>query len=174
MRVILIIFCVLMPYCLEASWINTGKQRIFFDLPEGWQAKEGVFDMPVVLYGPKQGNGRPTIGIVPFDQKGITFNQKENLVNQKDYRKYRRAWVEKLDGTVLGFHPYEVQKWKHAKAHIIGHRFKLGQVDFSETSFYVICDDELFHMKSLYRENEYPDGQKVIMDVLKSFNCHGS
>lgn len=131
-----------------------------------------MLGLPLVLVGPKKENSRITISLTPTGLNKLFLIPDELEANQNDYRNGRRKYVREIKGEIQEFFPYETKKWKNVeRVHTIGFKYVLGGHTFVERTYYFTCKTQMFHMKSKYRENEFPDGNDVVDKIVKSFNC---
>ena len=87
-------------------------------------------------------------------------------------KKDAKKWISTKDGSIKEFFPYKKVTWKNTgNVHSYGFRYNLGEIAFVEHSYYLHCQGQLFHIKTLYREKLFKHDEKKINTVLDSFNC---
>ncbi|GAB4012470.1 MAG: hypothetical protein Fur0010_08380 [Bdellovibrio sp.] len=154
------------------DWIFLNKAKVKFLLPKGWVAQKDLMGIPLVIYSPIKINGRVTISITPTGIDDINLDKKILSDNWKDYKNGRLNWLEKVNGVSQEIFPYRNEDWGQLKnIHHVGHRYYLGDVHYTEHSYYVECDKQIFHIKSLYRYEEFQKDEKSIESVIKTFQC---
>ena len=155
--------------------LPTGSVKV--EVPEKWQNVSDLFGMPLMLLGPEKGGGRPVISVTPTGKavsgrNGIYFDAAELERSQKDYRAGREAWLKKYGGKSLSYVPYRVEKWEGVpEAHVLGYRYSLQGAEFAENTYYVICKDKLFHLKTLMRASHEKDYASTLDQAVRSFKC---
>jgi hypothetical protein len=158
----------------QAEWIKLKHGQVRVKLPEQWQAMKDMLGMPLVVVGPMKESGRPTITITPTNIHDIGF--KKELM-QKDYPAYREgrlSWLKDMGGESVGIFPYQMEKWPHIpEVHHYGHSYVLNNIHYVEHSYYFTCEKQIYHVKSLYRAEEFKGEEAKIESVAKSFECKG-
>ena len=163
-------------YASTDSWIELERARVSFDKPHEWKTFKKLLGFPLVLTSPQKNKARIVIGITPSDIKDYPFvkNNEPNSFqdNAKTYKNDAKKWMSNKSGMIKEFFPYKKEKWKNTgDVHHYGFRYNLGEIAFVEHSYYLLCQKQLFHIKTLYRENEFKKDEGKIKNVLNSFNC---
>jgi len=156
----------------SGEWIELNKADVKIELPKNWTAQKDLLGMPLVIYSPIKENGRVTISITPtgIEDAGLTSEGLEK--GWSKYKEGRLNWLKRVGGNSDVVFPYQNENWKNIKnIHHVGHRYYLADVHYTEHSYYVECEKQIFHIKSLYRYEEYKNEEKHIEEVVKSFDC---
>ena len=158
----------------HAKWVQLKRQSVFIDAPSDWVAQKDVFGMPLMWRSPKKVNGRVILNIVPTGLKSRYSDPKELSKDQEYYRAGRRKWIKERAGEFIKFKPYQKLKWKSVRdVHTIGVEYELAGIHYSEQSYYLNCGGEFYHLKTLYRQNEWADQQNKIKGIVSTFRCKG-
>lgn len=162
---------------LANSWIELKRARVSVDKPQSWKVFKDLLGFPLVVTSPKKkSSGRIVIGITPSDIKDYPFvkNGSPNSFkdNEKTYKEDAKKWMSNKSGHIKEFFPYKKEKWQYTgDVHHYGFRYQLGEIAFVENSYYLLCQGQLFHIKTLYREKEFKKDESKIKNILNSFNC---
>jgi hypothetical protein len=155
---------------IEKFDFKEGKVR--FDLPTTWQAARNFFGVPLMLLGPQKGDRRPVISVVPTGIAGVSFDSASLKKDQEGYKKGRENWLTKLGGKSVEYYPYQNPKWKNTEeVHTIGYRYAVGEKEFSEMSYYVVCGGRLFQFKTVLSKTHEKIYSSVVDGIMRSFSC---
>lgn len=156
----------------QLQWFELDQQRVAFQLPRSWEVIKNPQDIPLILFGPKTNGGRIMISVLPFNAQNLEFDTEKIEQNQSLYQQGRERWLTEVHGHSLKYFPYQVTSWPHAqKVQSIGFSYHISNVSYSEHSFYVHCNDFLFHLKVLYRHNPFKSDREKILQLMESFQC---
>lgn len=144
---------------------------VSFDVPNTWQAAPNLFGVPLMLLGEPTKESRTILSVVPTQIKGA-FDPKSLAADVDGYKNGREAWLKKMKGQSLEYFAY-INKPLNAKAemHFVGYRYKIGEKEFIEHSYFVTCDNTLFQMKVLFPIVRASLDSKIVDSVLRSFSC---
>lgn len=141
-------------------------------VPKGWQSAKDLFGVPLTFLGPESDGGRPIISITPTGLRDYKFDQKSLEKNQDEYKTSRESWLQEKEGKSLKYFPYKVEHRKDGvDLHVIGYSYEFNDIIFSEYSYYIFCGGQLFHSKVLLRRNHENQYQKIIDEMIGSFEC---
>ncbi len=156
----------------KSQWITVENYEVHFEMPANWEFFNDFISIPLLVKSPKRDQGRVVISVTPFNIDNIEFDHDEIERNQKLYRKGREKWLSEVHGESIDYFPYQVEKWEKAKeVQRIGFSFLLNNIAYSEHSYYVNCRDHIFHLKALYRHDDYLKDQHEIQNIIKTFDC---
>jgi hypothetical protein len=144
------------------------------DIPKDWQSAENLFGMPLTILGPhSEKDGRPVIGVVPTGIKDVMVDAKTSVEAEAHYRLGREAYLKNSDGKALSFDPVKVEQIAGAEDAIsMGYTYQLFEKKFSEKSYYITCDKQLFHVKTLVGAGSQEKKFKSVLEnAVKSFAC---
>ena len=154
------------------SWIDLKRAKVSFDKPQNWKSFKNLLGFPLVLVGPMKKGARITMGVTPSDIKDYPYKKNGFKNSAKTYKNDAKKWISTKDGSIKEFFPYKKVTWKNTgNVHSYGFRYNLGEIAFVEHSYYLHCQGQLFHIKTLYREKLFKHDEKKINTVLDSFNC---
>jgi hypothetical protein len=165
------------PATAATKTFKLERGTVKMDVPEEWQDAEDLFGMPLMLLGPETTDRRPVITVTPTGMDGISLDPKDVAANQEDYKAHRKEWLEQYEGKALNFFPYEAQKWAGvSEAHAMGYRYTLKSpegtdTEFVERSYYVVCKNKLYHLKSLVTATQEKAHGKEVERTVRSFTC---
>jgi tetratricopeptide (TPR) repeat protein len=146
--------------------------KVSFDVPTDWQDVQDMLGMPLMLTGPEAGDRRPVITVTPTSITDISFKNFSDSKDNQAYKLGREEFVEKYDGKVNSFFPHQTLKWPNAsEVHRFGYNYTIGSVTFVENSYYVICDKQLFHIKTLLSQKHLDTYQDKVLKTVESFSC---
>lgn len=158
----------------KANWIEIGDHQVAFELPVEWKAYKDMLGAPLVVVSPIRDKGRVTLIVSPSKIHKVDFSKEGLEKDQDNYRNGKNKWLKKVGGESLKFHPYKIEKWKNAeRVHSIGVEYLLGDIHYTEHTYFFNCRGYLYNIKSLYREKEYGRDVGMIKKVIQSFNCSG-
>ncbi|PIP93337.1 MAG: hypothetical protein COW00_20205 [Bdellovibrio sp. CG12_big_fil_rev_8_21_14_0_65_39_13] len=156
----------------SGDWIELKKADVKIELPKDWIAQKDMLGMPLVIYSPIKNTGRVTISITPTGIEDAGLDAKGLAEGWDKYKEGRLNWLKRIGGRTDTVFPYVNENWKYLKnIHHVGHRYYLADVHYTEHSYYVECHNQMFHIKSLYRYEEYKGEEQFIENVVKSFEC---
>ena len=140
--------------------------------PPGWTESWNLFGLPYVLVGPESGIRRTVISVVPTGKKTSSDFERECLANHEDYKSGRLDWLKKMDGVALEFLPVRAESWAgQTKAFITGVVYQINSEVFYEQTFFVSCQYEIYHIKSIIPGNSRNADQSAASKAIRSFRC---
>lgn len=151
--------------------------QVGLEIPRGWQTAKNIFGIPLSIIGPEHrertgGIRRPVLMVMPTGERTRGFSEKNLRDEQKDYQIGRKAWLAKHDGTAIQFFPYQKTRWPHvSQVHKIGYHYLVGQTQMVEQSYYVVCKQKLYHVKSMFTPDHLFKYKKELDHTLRSFKC---
>lgn len=146
-----------------------GK-KFSLEFSSEWVDTEGLFDIPLTLSGPMANKIRPIITVTPTEMTKVKFNQKDKEA-EADYQTERTRWLNKHNGKAQSFRPYQKLKWDGIEeAHSLGYFYSINGNDYAERTYYILCRDRLYHIKSLIQDIHF-EYQDEIEKIVRSFRC---
>jgi hypothetical protein len=156
-------------YAKDKFLLSSGT--VSLSIPVNWQSVEDLYGMPLTLLGPTVDGSRPIISFTPT-KLHIKFDQLSLEKNYDEYKDGRGAWLKEVDGKVLEFFPYKVEKRSDGvELHRVGYSYIFNDVTYFEYSYYIVCGEQLFHAKSILKKAHLKDFQKDIAEIIGSFDC---
>jgi hypothetical protein len=156
---------------VDAAWYNLKNSKVYFEIPSKWSAHKNILGLPLVLTSPLKKKSRIIVSVTPTNIKGennLFFDEK----NYSSYISGRQKWVKEKKGTIKSIYKYKKLDWNNIKnIHRAGYTYTLSKNEFEEFSYYLKCNTQLFHIKSLRRINEFPHDKSTLDKMLKSFRC---
>ncbi len=154
------------------GWIDLGRAKVSFDLPKSWKTFEKVMGLRLLIASPMKNGTRITVSITPSDIKDFGFKDTDFSRNENAYKEDAIKWLSSKKGEAKEFFPYKKEEWsKETVAHVFGWKYDLGGITFVENSMYVLCNKQLFHIKSMYKEDFDKKDAPKIKQMLKTFRC---
>ncbi|MEN9724199.1 MAG: hypothetical protein RJB38_2185, partial [Pseudomonadota bacterium] len=87
-------------------------------------------------------------------------------------RQGREEWLRKRGGRSIAFFDPTVRAATGGIEILsVGYRYVLSDIEFEERSFYVICRERLFHLKSLLRAAHRPEAHAIIEKTVEGLRC---
>ncbi len=167
--------------------LNTAKVSI--EVPEKWETVKDIFNLPITLLSPDYSPGPPeqvedfkarrsALTVIPTGAKQVTL-LREGLEKEQDiYFSDKKADLESGGAILLSKIPYhfeslgrELSRGTPEGIHSIGVRFKTGSQVFSEISHYVVCDQQIFLLKSMIHDEDRATDEMKIESIVRSFRC---
>ena len=141
-------------------------------VPSHWQEVTDMIGMPLMILGPDNGATRPVLSVIPTGNTQIKFDPTGLAATQEDFKKGRIAYVEGHDGEVLSFDSYRKESWKGvSEVHAIGVHYEMNDTEYNEQSYYVVCKDKLYFLKTLIRSQDEKLYGSTLTTALRSFTC---
>ena len=148
------------------------KGTVSITVPKDWQSAKDLFGVPLTFLGPEVSGGRPIVSFTPTGLHDYKFDQKSLEKNQEEFKVGRESWLQEKEGKSLKYFPYKVERRKDGvEIHQIGYSYEFNEIRFFEYSYYILCDGQLFHAKVLLRLDHEKQYQKVIEEIIGSFEC---
>jgi hypothetical protein len=110
--------------------------------------------------------------VIPTGIGGIHFEVNNPREIEAEYKKGREAWLASREGasvTYFSFTP--MVSAKITEGYSIGYRYRVKDLHFTEKSYYVICRNHLFQMKSTIPSEQEAEYSHVVENILQSFTC---
>lgn len=148
--------------------INEASFSLRFN--DSWRATEGLFGLPLVLSGPVKNHSRPIISVTPTPFEKTEFDHKKLKDDQVDYESERKDWLSKKGGQVIAFDQMKRVKFNEASGYRAGFSYRIQGQNFSEASYYIVCDKRLYHLKYLLK-GEQSKIEKEVQGIIRSFEC---
>ena len=159
-------------FAKPTGWIDLGVAKVSFDLPKSWKKFEKVMGLPLLFTSPQVKGARITVSVTPSDVKDFGFKDTDFSKNEFTFKEDALRWLATKEGKVREFFPYKKEEWSSDTiAHIYGWKYDLGGTTFIERSMYVLCQKQVFHIKTMYKEQFNAKDQPKIDKFLKSFKC---
>jgi len=147
-----------------------GK-NISFKLPSNWKTVSKKIGVPLKLIGPIYRDRRPIITFVPIDLKDEKIKLESNQKAEKSYKISRLSWLQKFNGKAIKFNPLKVYKTKSSEVHKFSYSYIFNQTNFNEDSYYVYCNKNTYHIKSLVQLEHEKKWRTTISAIINSFQC---
>jgi hypothetical protein len=146
--------------------------RVKMDVPAAWQDVTELFGIPLMFLGPEKAGGRPVITVVPTGIKNASLDAAEMKKAEEEYQEGRREWLKKYDGVALAFNSLTAEKIPGAsEAQSVGYRYRIQDVEFIEKSYYVICNKQFYHLKTVLRGGHEQAYAADVASAVRSFTC---
>jgi hypothetical protein len=142
--------------------------------PEGWSDHFGSLGVPLLLTGPEKGGGVPILVVTPMNAqvKAGRLDSAAMKATQDDYRDGRKQYVTAKGGEILGYEEFRSEKWSpDTEANILGVRYRLGDREYAETSYYVTCKGQVVHMKAMLLAEHEKEFANDVRDTVRSLTC---
>ena len=154
----------------ENFQLKAGK--VSLNVPAGWQDVKNFAGMELMLVGPMKSSNRPVVTVSATDFAEFSIDTEALKKDEATYRSGREKWLEKYSGKVEEFFKYETKVLKdQSKVHALGFRYLIGDKSFTERTYYIQCEKNLYHFKSLVLTKEMSEQQKNLSSMLESFSC---
>ena len=159
--------------------LGFAKERFLFEkgtisvsVPKGWQTTKDLFGIPLTLLGPELAGGRPVVSFTSTGIKDLKFDQEKLEKKKSEYVSGRENWLKQKEGKSLRYFAYEVEHRNDGiEVHKIGYEYELNAIIFSEHSYYILCEGQLFHGKVLLRKDHIKKYQNLTNEIVRSFSC---
>ena len=155
--------------CWPKSFVIQSS-KFSLDVPKEWKDTKDLFGMPLTLSGPMKGDARPIITVTPTEMKRVKFNQLDQNSIHADYRKEREEWLVKHKGEFISLTPYKKEIKRGIESHSIGYSYVVNKIAFIEKTYYVICNEQLYHLKYLLKETQR-EAISETEKIVESFRC---
>ncbi len=151
-----------------------NKSLVSFKVLPNWHSKSEMFGVPLMLLGPKSGKvRRPVLTLVNTGVEQKLFSKFTSEDGEAAYIKGRKRWLSRYDGLFIKSLGYDKIIDRGMEFHIFGYTYKLGTEDLIERSYYVVCEQELYHLKTLFHAKTPNTLINELEKTLNSFNCQG-
>jgi hypothetical protein len=171
-------FAVVLLVCWCSSAMASAKkffiegQHFVFDIPKTWQAAPNLFGVPLILLGPEKYGRRPVISVVPTQLKNLKFDSEGLNKDAGGYRDGRENWLKKVGGKSIEYFPYARERWsKYSESQTIGYRYKIGENEFIEYSYFVSCGQSFFQLKTVLSAASNSRFGKSTKKIIESLAC---
>ena len=165
-----LIFMSVSSAAIETHKIEAEK-IIKIDVPAGWESAKNLFGIPLSILGPFDKDSRPALMVLYTNLSMRNFNKAEFEAHFMKFRAEKDAWVRSHGGSLTSF--TEVTKTKLSptvEGVYIGSEFVIKGITFSERSFYVYCDEDVYNIKWSIRE-AHKKHLPVLEKIVSSFQC---
>lgn len=147
-----------------------GK-NVYFELPSDWKTVNKEIGVPLKLMGPKYEGRRPVITMVPIDAEGRKVELKDPKKALESYKKSRLSWLQKFNGNAIKFNPIKHYKVNQNEFHQFGYLYSFNGTNFLENSYYVWCDNNTYHVKTLVQVEHAKKWERLVKQITDSFQC---
>lgn len=151
----------------EAFDLKNGT--VFLNFPNDWQAHKDLFGLPLSILGPMKNESRPMISVTTTPLKNVEF-AKDFSKAQAGYKEGRIKFMKKHKGRALKFYDYAMNKNESLEIHQFGYEYEVAGKSFKEKTFYVKCNKQLFHLKTLNQLGKSKE-DKQLEKIVESFKC---
>jgi hypothetical protein len=157
---------------LSEEKFKVFEKNVSFSVPTNWQSINKEVGVPLKLIGPMHDGRRPVVMFVPIDLKEelVLENPKKA---EKSYRLSRLKWLQKFNGQSIKFLALKTFDTHHndIKFHQFSHLYSLSDVNFEEKSYYIRCNKNTYHVKTLIQLEHSGKWGDLVDKIAKSFNC---
>ena len=151
---------------------NIGNQKRFsIDIPQNWQMMKDFYGVPFTFLGPAEAHSnRPTIQIIPSDQKAFRIDKKRMKTFDVKHKRGKEAWLKKVNGHLIKYEPMQEIEINKQKMYISRAVYKFKDITFDSKRYFTFCNDKFFELKTLTTlANE--KGSKKNQQIIESFRC---
>jgi hypothetical protein len=150
------------------------KGNVTVDIPKEWNSVVGYLGIPLTLMGPMKEGSRPLIYVTPT---GVVIDKPMDAQKisqtQDEYKQGRENWLKKQNGTAVKYYPYNNLDWPNNRnVHKIGYTYRITKGEFTEYSYYVTCNNKLYHYKSLMKTDVEKEHSQTVDTILQSIKCN--
>jgi hypothetical protein len=161
-----------MPAQAAEQTFDLDRGKVKIEVPSGWQTAEGLYGIPVALMGPEKDGKRPILNVTATGVNDISVNLKNMKKEQQAYKDGRGRWLASVGGKALEFYSYENPKWPNVSdVHATGYRYQLGGQEYVERTYFVVCNNSLYHFNSLATAAQSKEHASTFERSLRSFSC---
>ena len=168
--IIILFFTALKIEQVYSRAITYKGKKYSFQISEKWKVSKDVLGVPITFSGPVINSSRPVIMFTPTEIKKMKFVKGQFEKDIEDYKLTRKSWVKKHKGIVKKFDSYSRRKIKNLEFHRVGFHYEIAKNTYSEASYYVVCESELFHIKYLVRQEQNIHVSEI-EKLIESFRC---
>lgn len=154
-------------YYQKFSFGEKGNIKVIF--PNNWRATKDFMGMPLTLSGPMIKKRRAIITFTPTGLKKLKFELDEKK-SQNDYILNRKKWLQKHKGKVDKFLKHESVQFNNSSGYRVGYQYRINNLSFKESSYYLVCKNKFFHIKYLLSEGNFRY-EKDVEKIIRSFDC---
>jgi hypothetical protein len=160
----------------QVSALETQKFEVFgkvatFELPSDWKSVNKDIAVPLKLIGPMHEGRRPVITFVPIDLKNEKIILDDVKKAEEGYKVSRLSWLQKFNGSAISFYPLKVYKENENEVHQFGYSYIFNNTNFNENSYYVYCNKNTYHIKSLVQLEHGKKWDRLVHQIVNSFGC---
>lgn len=157
----------------EVRSFKLKNGTLSFAVPSQWQEAKKLFGVELMLLGPMQGKNRSVLTVESTEFSELSFDAASLKKNEASYQEGRKKWLNKYQGKVIEFFPYEIKKLMNGKIedHVVGFRYKIAEKEFTERSHFIKCNKNLYHFKLLFPFQEETQYKTEIENLFQSFSC---
>ncbi|TNF27435.1 MAG: hypothetical protein EP319_11640 [Deltaproteobacteria bacterium] len=160
-------------FAAKGEWTKIKHAEIFFKTPDGWNGYKEMLGIPFILVSPMKQISRITISVSPIKEKNSILTFDENGADPNTpFKKNKETYLKSIHAKMQEFYPHKIIDWDNVKkVQTIGFKYFHGGNHFIERTYILACNKQIFHMKSKYRYEEFPDGDAIVEEIVKTFNC---
>jgi len=156
----------------KGKWTKIKHAEIFLKTPKKWKGYKNMLGIPYMLVSPMKQISRITISVTPTKGKNAKLSFSKDGDADTAYKKGREKYLKSISATMKDYYPHKIIDWENVKAvQTIGFKYFHGGNHFIERTYIFACNKQIFHMKSKYRHEEFPDGDEQVESIVKTFNC---
>lgn len=149
------------------------KTTVKVEVPEGWQTAQDLFGSPLTVLGPFEEDRRPVFSVVAVEEFSPKF-QMDPKKEEVSYRKGREEWLSKFNGAAryISTIPYKKISNPSIKDGFgIGYRYMLEETMYVENTYYVVCKNHTYNLKTLMTSDQEAASAKTFEKMIASFSC---
>lgn len=165
-----LIFTASLAHAKKESFEVLSK-KVTLDVPSDWEVINKVVGIPLKLTGPLYKDYRPVVLVVPLDVKEARMNFQDVKASEESYKVSKLAWLQSVNGKLITFLPMKNFKTPNATFYQFSYLYQMKDENFEEKSFYIKCQDQTFHIKTLINMDHVTKWESVMRPLIESFNC---
>jgi len=162
---------------------------VSLEVPADWQAVRDLYNLPLSILSPDHSGGDPALvedfearrsllAVIPTGANDMILAEQGMRQDQNSYYAKRKADLEQDGAVVVSTLPYRYVELSKKPApgsplaiHSLGITYRVGEKTFSEVSNYVICDFQVFLLKSVLHAEDRASDEAVLERIVRSFRC---
>ncbi len=171
----LLLFFLIQHNCFAQSVQSTRFKlkyaSILLELPKKWTSVQKLYGMPLMIIGAEDKGNKPVLSITSTNIKNMKSPKQITKQAREVYYSGRKSWLAKRKGDLIKFLAYEKEEIApKVSSHSIGVVYDIGKRRVSERTYYVTCNKQLFHLKTISNFNR-PKESLALKKLIKSFKC---
>jgi hypothetical protein len=147
------------------------KKKVSFELPTDWQVVEKEVGVPLKMLGPLFEERRPVVQLVPIDLTDGQLSLGDKSKAEDSYKVSRLTWLQTFNGKSISFLPSKTYSANGKEVFQFGHLYSLNGANFEEKSYYIRCNGQTFHLKTLVQVEHIEHWASVVQPIADSFKC---
>lgn len=167
MRIAPFIFLATFSLEVQAKIIEDQRGKVDVTLPGGWSYEQNILGLPHVFLTDEKPE-RTSLSMTLTGLAEVKLSEKDLKKTQIQYQQGRREYVEKRQGKVERFLPYELLSHR-PRTHFIGIEYSLNKTSYREESYFVECPKSLVHLKLLGLKTSAKVPQA--REIVRSLKC---